>query len=413
MECIPSKKISSALMGLMVAYLASLTVAAANPAELPPHGVEMLTQAANVVALAFVTALGRNACTAAEGGRWWSWVTLAVLAANLAARGIAAVASPETNLQAKFTRWDTASTALGTMAVLAQMYYTLVPRMRLRTTFFVLGLVFVLPLVNIVAGLFGGGGSDQFDANTAMKALQASERAYTLFEPTKAKKTPQNEQERVTSVMFDDKVYIAFAGTENRTDVRTDVTATDSQVPPEWLRPGDPAVRVHTGFLRVYTQLRPRLLHLVKSARGGEPGLVSSIVLCGHSLGGALATLAALDLASQSSSSSPGLELYTFGQPQVGDGAFVTLFNSRVPHAVRVVNPFDPVPRSLSAVFLHTKGHYAATSVSRDSPITAHDLATYAIALGRPGWLRVAGMFAPLVYVFIAAALVALVRVYF
>jgi triacylglycerol lipase len=404
------------LTGLMVAYLAALTAAAANPAELPPHGVQMLTQGANVVTLGAllgtVAAFNRNACAA---GRWsWSWATLAVLAANLAARGAAAVISPESNLKAKFTRWDTAATVVGTVAVLIEMYYALVPRMRLRTTFFVLGLVFVLPLVNTLPQLFRGA---KFDADTALHALQASNKAYVNFAPTQAPKGGkgrQNEQERITSTYVESgksgKVYISFAGTENNTDVKTDVNAGDSRVPPEWLRPGDPAVRVHSGFLRVYTQLRPRLLHLAKSARGGAPGMVSAVVLCGHSLGGALATLAALDLAGQSWSGGIGLELYTFGQPQVGDGAFVKLFNSRVPHAVRVVNPFDPVPRSLSAVFLHTKGHYAVTSFSRDSPLTAHDLATYDIALRRPQWARVAGIFAPLVYVCIAAAGVAVVR---
>jgi hypothetical protein len=404
--CVPTKLSSAALTALMVAYLAALTAAAANPAELPPHGVQMLTQAANVATLgALMGAVAAfNRRQGCSPGRWtWSWVTLAVLAANLAARGAAAaVASPETNLQAKFTRWDTAATAVGTVAVLVEMYYALVPRMRLRTTFFVLGLLFVLPLVNTLPRVFGGG--SKFDADTALQAVQASKKAYVDFAPDTKTKT-QKEEDRVTSATIGGKVYIAFAGTENSTDVKTDVSAGDTRMPAAWLRPGDPAVRVHTGFLRVYTLLRPKVLRLAGAA---PPG--ATVVLCGHSLGGALATLAALDLAS--SPAAAGVrELYTFGQPQVGDGAFVRLFDSRVPHAVRVVNPFDPVPRSLSAVFLHTKGHYAVTSFTRDSPLTAHNLGTYELALRRPAWVRTAGVFAPLVYVGVAAAGVAAVRV--
>lgn len=406
--CVPSKLSSTVLAGLMVAYLAALTAAAANPAGLPPHGVQMLTQGANVgtlAALLAVVAAFNKSLPGCAGVRWsWSWVTLAVLAGNLAVRGVAAVASPETNLKAKFTRWDTAATAVGTCAVLVEMYYALVPRMRLRTTFFVLGLLFVLPLVSALPQLFGGGA--KFDGPTALNALRASEKSYIDFAPAGGK--AQNEEERVTSVAIDGKVYIAFAGTENKADVKTDTNAGDTRVPPEWLRAGDPAVRAHSGFLRVYTLARPRLLRLVAAVPRGTP-----VVLCGHSLGGALATLAALDLASSNmTSSNPARpqELYTFGQPQVGDGAFVKLFDSRVPHAVRVVNPFDPVPRSLSAVFLHTKGQYPVSSFTHDSPITAHNLGTYEIALRRPGWARTAGIFAPLVYVGLAAAGVAAVR---
>lgn len=399
--CVPRKLSSGVLAGLMVAYLAALTAAAANPAALPPHGVQMLTQGANVSAMAVLLAVVTAFNSRCSSTRWtWSWVTLAVLAGNLVVRGItAAVVKPERNMEAKFTRWDTAATVLGTVAVLVEMYYALVPRMRLRTTFFVLGLLFVLPLVGTVPQLLFGSGGSTFDAATAMGALRASQKAYTDFSPTKSK---QNEEDRITTMTSKGKMYIAFAGTENSTDVKTDTTATDTRFPAEWLRPGDHAARVHSGFLRVYTQLRPRLLRLVA---GVPPG--TSLVLCGHSLGGALATLAALDL----SSSSSKVQVYTFGQPQVGDGGFVKLFDARVPNAVRVVNPYDPVPRSLSAVFLHTKGYHPVSSFTRDSPVTAHSLSTYEIALGRPGWARVAGIFAPLVYVGLAAAGVAAVRV--
>lgn len=395
--CVPTKLSSGVLMVLMVAYLASLTAASANPADLPPHGVQMLTQGANVgtlgMLLAVVAAFNTNKCSR---GRWtWSWVTFGVLACNLAIRGVVALSvGPVKNLTAKYTRWDTAATVLGTCAVLAEMYYALVPNMRLRSTFFVLGLLFVLPLVTTIPKLFGG---SQFDASVAMHALTASQKAYADFSPKSG--GTQNEEDRVTTMTAGGKLYIAFAGTENRADIKTDTNVSDARMPPEWLRPGDPAVRVHSGFLRVYNQLRPRLMRLVAAAPPGTP-----LVLCGHSLGGALATLAALDLASHKT------HLYTFGQPQVGDGAFVELFDARVAHAVRVVNPFDPVPRSLSAVFLHTKGNHPVSSLSHDNPITAHSLSSYKIALSRPAWVRTAGIFAPLVYVGLAAAGVATVK---
>jgi triacylglycerol lipase len=53
-------------------------------------------------------------------------------------------------------------------------------------------------------------------------------------------------------------------------------------------------VRVHKGFLTAYNSVRPALLQLLsKVVADGEPWHVYTT---GHSLGGALATLCALDL---------------------------------------------------------------------------------------------------------------------
>lgn len=388
---------TATLAGLLVAYLAALTAVSANPASIPPHGVQMMTQATNAatlaVLLATVAAFNRKCSMTTASG--WTWAMLGAMVLNLAARaGVAAALSENQNLQAKYTRWDTAASVAGTLAVLAAVYYTMVPRTRLRSTFFVLGLVFVLPLVTALPGLIRRGG---FHLPTAVAALTASGVAYQQFDKY------ADQTDRVTSVTIDGKQYIAFAGTENSQDLKADVNAGDTRVPPEWLRPGDPAVRVHSGFLGVYKRVRSKVHGLAKAVPAGRP-----VVVCGHSLGGALATLAALDLCSTSQLSQ--VSFVSFGQPQVGDGAFAALFDSRVPSAVRVVNPFDPVPRSLSAVFVHTKGQYAVSSLSHDNPVSAHALASYKIALERPAWLRTLGVFAPLAYVGAAAGGVAVYR---
>ena len=60
----------------------------------------------------------------------------------------------------------------------------------------------------------------------------------------------------------------------------------------------------------------------------------------GYSLGGALASLAALDI-------TDNLEqvdsVYTFGCPRVGNSNFAAYYNSRVPNTFRVVNNRDTV----------------------------------------------------------------------
>ncbi|NBU16389.1 MAG: hypothetical protein EBS48_05130 [Actinobacteria bacterium] len=202
---------------------------------------------------------------------------------------------------------------------------------------------------------------------------------------------------RVVVDVVGDTTYVAFAGTETKDDVKVDASVGDVQVP--WT----PAkARAHAGFSKAYQGLRDSVRDAVRDAVAGGG---AKVVFTGHSLGGALATLAALD-AALNDPSAPEVQVYTFGAPHVGDGNFVELFDRRVPTCVRVVNPFDPVPKLLASQFVHTKGYYATASLTRDAPITAHFVSTYRLALSRPRWVQIAGSFAPVSYVAAAAAVV-------
>ena len=66
-----------------------------------------------------------------------------------------------------------------------------------------------------------------------------------------------------------------------------------------------------------------------------------SFVVTGHSLGGALASLAAVSLVHQKVLPSSRLSLYTFGEPRVGDKEFVYNFNRLVNNSWRVVHSRD------------------------------------------------------------------------
>lgn len=69
------------------------------------------------------------------------------------------------------------------------------------------------------------------------------------------------------------------------------------------------------------------------------------MIVTGHSLGGALATLCALDLQFNFFSAEPErIVLYSFGSPRVGNSAFRQSFNRRVSNSYRVVNGMDIVP---------------------------------------------------------------------
>ena len=78
---------------------------------------------------------------------------------------------------------------------------------------------------------------------------------------------------------------------------------------------------------------------------GGEPPL--EVVITGHSLGGAIATLAAAEMELVDADSRYRVSrLYTFGSPRVGNANFASWFanNTRAMDAFRVVHNKDAVP---------------------------------------------------------------------
>lgn len=97
-----------------------------------------------------------------------------------------------------------------------------------------------------------------------------------------------------------------------------------------------PTGRVHIGFKKAFTRVKDSLRERLKDLRVGR-----TIWFTGHSLGAALATLAADALDTEGDS-----RVYTFGSPRVGNRAFASAFTSRFEHrAFRYVNDTDVVAR--------------------------------------------------------------------
>jgi Lipase (class 3) len=72
------------------------------------------------------------------------------------------------------------------------------------------------------------------------------------------------------------------------------------------------------------------------------PQLVSSVTICGHSLGGALATLLALDVAANTVFTGP--RVYSYASPRTGDSLFASTFDQVVSDSYRIANRLDIVP---------------------------------------------------------------------
>ena len=127
-----------------------------------------------------------------------------------------------------------------------------------------------------------------------------------------------------------DMAVVCFRGTENLRDWETNLrhSLTPRHFPQQTTN--EPPGRVHQGFLDAFVSVRDQIDRYLQCASGVP------IFITGHSLGGALATLAAAQLS--------GWDLaacYTFGAPRVGDKRFAS--NLRTP-VYRVVNPLDTVP---------------------------------------------------------------------
>lgn len=127
-------------------------------------------------------------------------------------------------------------------------------------------------------------------------------------------------------------ILIAFRGTEEtkNEDKFTDILACQTKT-----KLGE----VHYGFLRALKAVWKDVLIAVKNYQDNS----QPVWITGHSLGGALAALAAAKLASINACQNIG-GIYTFGQPRVGDKDFKEKFEKLLPGgAYRVTNFKDPV----------------------------------------------------------------------
>lgn len=94
---------------------------------------------------------------------------------------------------------------------------------------------------------------------------------------------------------------------------------------------------VHLGFQAVYSSVRNSVINALQ----GQPP-TTRITLVGHSLGGALTTLAAPDLLINLQR--PHVDVCTVGAPRVGKQDFRERFNERITDCVRITNRLDIVP---------------------------------------------------------------------
>lgn len=115
---------------------------------------------------------------------------------------------------------------------------------------------------------------------------------------------------------------------------------------------------LHMGFYTSYLEISSALTAAVTAARKSHP--TYRVIMTGHSLGGATATIAAAYLRK----SGIPIDLYTFGSPRVGNSAFAKFVTSQKGAEFRVTHDNDPIARLPPIIFnfRHTSPEYWLTS---------------------------------------------------
>jgi hypothetical protein len=136
----------------------------------------------------------------------------------------------------------------------------------------------------------------------------------------------------------DDMMFIVYRSTSgDRTDFTKNVlTDLDGAlIAPEWYDgENSDSVLIHRGFDTEYTRFRNKILNIAAKTESKK------FIISGHSLGSALATLTALDLASNYKYD---VSVVTFGSPRVGNKDFRKVMEQYVPDNYRIYFPDDPI----------------------------------------------------------------------
>jgi predicted lipase len=128
----------------------------------------------------------------------------------------------------------------------------------------------------------------------------------------------------------------------------------------------------HEGFWTSWREARSRVLNAIKTASQANPGY--SIVLTGHSLGGAIASLAAAEIRKSGYTAA----LYTFGAPRFASEKLSDFITKQPGGNYRVTHLNDPVPRlpPISFNFVHVSPEYYVDQ-SNFKAVSASDISVY------------------------------------
>ena len=172
---------------------------------------------------------------------------------------------------------------------------------------------------------------------------------------------------------------IVFRGTQEPDEWIANINAAQT----DYRSNNTQAGQVHQGFYSLYANnLAAPIRKAIKQFAPNIPCYVT-----GHSLGGAMAVLAAFDLASSYAEFRQQIRMYSYASPRVGNPNFAQSFNRHVPNSYRVVNYADstwllPPTQLNEAVYLHVGQAWSFVNQTGDLNPN-HQLAAYQAAIDR------------------------------
>jgi hypothetical protein len=278
-------------------------------------------------------------------------------------------------------RIDGVVTTLATTIFTGVAMVALIPRMRGRSLEVLGSVCFGLPLVFALPSLVKPNAyqDDIYRAATASH-LVYSRGTSDMFQEVEF---IHNRETGARCGVYVDKdiesktIYVAFSGTDSKVDwIRTnfDVEAERYAVECGQNAPPSTPPVVHKGFLKAWKSIEEPVWDKISQVmlRLGGSG---KVVVCGHSLGGAMATIAGADLFCKVETGyQKSFSVITFGSPRVGNASFRDMFDSLIPRSVRVVTVYDPIPKTTINDFVHVKQEYLLGGGVLGSP---HNIKTY------------------------------------
>lgn len=179
-----------------------------------------------------------------------------------------------------------------------------------------------------------------------------------------------------------DEVFLIFRGTTTAnkgadilTDARIGITNSSTGLP------------VHCGFHHCFSSMLPKIQRFFNTHKGG----IKVVHCIGHSLGGAVASLAA-DWVSEILKYP--VRLYTFGAPRVGTDWFVKRTSSSIgaDNMYRVYHRTDPVPMVPLYPFMHAPYKELGYYIHSAQPLTsgaAHFMKNYVGSVDGKSWEQI------------------------
>lgn len=147
--------------------------------------------------------------------------------------------------------------------------------------------------------------------------------------------------------------FLSFRGTADLAGWVADINAFRQDY-----RPISGFGQVHTGFQDVYELVRDGIAADLADATSG----CDQILITGHSLGAALAVLAAPDIAEAMPPNTIEPRLITFAGPKAGSADFAASFNAVIESCYRVVNFLDIVPYLPPGAYAHVGSQISVDS---------------------------------------------------